>query len=106
MRAIVVGPDDDGLGEALEAEGVEVTRIPEVATRPALESAGVTDADALVLTQATGATAIPVARDINDGVRIVVYAEDDLPDFARGQADLIVDPRLLSVDAVAEELAA
>jgi 3-hydroxy-3-methylglutaryl CoA synthase len=106
MKAIVVGPDDDGLGDALEAEGVEVTRILEVATRPALESAGVTDADALVLTQTAGATAIPVARDINDGVRIVVYAEDDLPDFARGQADLIVDPRLLSVDAVAEELAA
>jgi len=106
MKAIVVGPDDDGLGEALEAEGVEVTRIGEVATRPALESAGVTEADALVLTQAAGATAIPVAKDLNDGVRVVVYAEDDLPDFARGQADLIVDPRLLSVDAVAEELAA
>ncbi|WP_134668951.1 DUF7126 family protein [Halorussus marinus] len=105
MKAIVVGPDDDGLGEALDAEGADVTRIEDVATRPALESAGVTDADALVLTQASGATAIPVARDLNDGVRIVVYAEDDLPDFARGQADLIVDPRLLSVDAVAEELA-
>ena len=106
MNAIVVGPDADGLGEALEAEGVEVTRIEEWGTRPALEEAGITEADALVLTVAQGATAIPIAKDINGDVRVVVYAADDLPDFARGQADLIVDPQLLSADAVAEELAA
>lgn len=105
MKAIVVGPDRDGLADALEAEGVELTRIEEYGTRPALEEAGVTEADALVLTEAAGATAIPIARDLNEDVRVVVYAEDDLPDFARGQADLILDPRLLSVEAVAEELA-
>ncbi|WP_135830081.1 DUF7126 family protein [Halorussus halobius] len=105
MKAIVVGPDPGGLGEALEAEGVELTRIEAYGTRPALEEAGVTEADALVLTEAAGATAIPIARDLNEDVRVVVYADDDLPDFARGQADLIVDPRLLSVEAVAEELA-
>ena len=106
MKAIVVGPDEDGLTDALEGEGVEVTRIEEFGTRPALEEAGITDADALVLTLAAGATTIPVAKDLNDDVRVVVYAGDDLPDFARGQADLIVDPRLLSARAVAEELAA
>ncbi|PSQ49808.1 CTP synthetase [Halobacteriales archaeon SW_6_65_15] len=106
MNAIVVGLDADGLGDALEAEGVEVTRIEEWGTRPALEEAGITEADTLVLTVAQGATAIPIAKDINGDVRVVVYAEDDLPDFARGQADLIVDPDLLSVEAVAEELAA
>ena len=106
MNAIVVGPDADGLGDALELEGVEVSRIKELGTRPALEEAGITEADTLVLTVAQGATAIPIAKDINEGVRVVVYAEDDLPDFARGQADLIVDPDLLSVEAVAEELAA
>jgi len=105
MNAIVVGPDRDGLADALEAEGVELTRIEEYGTRPALEEAGVTEADVLVLTEAAGATAIPIARDLNERVRVVVYAEDDLPDFARGQADLILDPRLLSVEAVAEELA-
>ena len=106
MKAILVGPDDDGLGDALDAEGVELTRIAEVANRPALEEAGITDADALVLTETGGATAIPVARDLNDDVRVVVYTDADLPDFARGQADLILDPALLSADAVAEELAA
>ncbi|UPW01155.1 CTP synthetase [Halorussus gelatinilyticus] len=106
MKAILVGPDRDGLGDALEAEGVELTRIDAVANRPALEEAGVTEADALVLTETEGATAISVAKDINDDLRVVVYTADDLPDFARGQADFIVDPQLLSADAVAEELAA
>ncbi|MFC7082458.1 DUF7126 family protein [Halorussus caseinilyticus] len=105
MKAILVGPDRDGLGDALESEGVEVTRIEEFGNRPALEEAGITEADALVLTEASGATSIPIAKDLNDDVRVVVYADDNLPDFARGQADLIVDPRLLSADAVAEELA-
>ncbi|MFC4447637.1 DUF7126 family protein [Halorussus aquaticus] len=106
MKAILVGPDEDGLGDALEAEGVELTRIETVANRPALEEAGITDADALVLTETEGATVIPVAKDLNEGVQVVVYTDDDLPDFARGQADLIVDPALLSAEAVAEELAA
>ncbi|NEU55797.1 CTP synthetase [Halorussus sp. MSC15.2] len=106
MKAILVGPDEDGLGDALEAEGVELTRIETVANRPALEEAGITDADTLVLTETEGATAIPVAKDLNEGVQVVVYTDDDLPDFARGQADLIVDPALLSAEAVAEELAA
>lgn len=105
MKAIVVGPDRDGLADALGSEGVEVTRIEEYGTRPLLEDAGVTEADALVLTEAGGATAIPIARDLNADLRVVVYADDDLPDFARGQADLIVDPRLLSAGTVAEELA-
>jgi hypothetical protein len=106
MKAIVVGPDRDGLADALESEGVEVTRIEEYGTRPALEEGGITEADTLVLTEAEGATAIPIAKDLNEDLKVVVYADDDLPDFARGQADLIVDPELLSADAVAEELAA
>jgi Trk K+ transport system NAD-binding subunit len=106
MKAILVGPDRDGLGDALEAEGVELTRIEDAANRPALEEAGITDADALVLTETEGATVIPIAKDLNDDLRVVVYTDDDLPDFARGQADFIVDPQLLSAEAVAEELAA
>src|SRR6056297_3054780 len=103
MKAILVGPDRDGLGDALEAEGVELTRIEELATRPALEEAGITEADALVLTETGGATVIPIAKDLNEDVKVVVYTDEDLPDFARGQADFIVDPQLLSAEAVAEE---
>ena len=106
MKAILVGPDRDGLGDALEAEGVELTRIEDVANRPALEDAGVVEADALVLTETESATGISVAKDLNDDLHVVVYTDDDLPDFARAQTDLIVDPQLLSAEAVAEELAA
>lgn len=106
MKAILVGPDGDGIGDALREEGVEVSRIEEFATRPALEEAGITEADALVLTETEGATAIPIAKDLNEDVRIVVYTDDDVPDFARGQTDFIVDPQLLSAEAVAEELTA
>ena len=106
MRAIVSGDDEHGLSDALEAEGVELTRVEAIATRPMLEEAGVTDVDVFVLTEAGGATAIPIAKDLNDDVRVVAYTDDSLPDFARGQADFIVDPDVLSTEAVAEELSA
>ena len=106
MNAILAGEDEYELGDALEAEGVELTRVDGIATRPALEEAGVTDSDLFVLTEAAGATAIPIARDLNDDLRVIVYTDDNLPDFARGQTDFIVDPDLLSAEAVAEELTA
>ncbi len=106
MRAVIAGPDDGELGRALEAEGVELTTVDGVASRPALEDAAIHDADLFVLTDVGQATAIAVAKDVNPDVRVVVYDEDSIPEFARSQADLIVDPNLLDASAVAEELAA
>lgn len=106
MRAVIAGPDGDGLGTALESEGVETTGVDGIASRPALEDAGIHDADLFVLTDVGQATAIAVAKDVNPGIRAVVYDENTIPEFARSQADLIVDPNLLSADAVAEELVA
>jgi hypothetical protein len=102
---ILTGPDDAGLGDALTDLDVEVVRIDGVTTREKLLDAGIEGADTLVLTDVRDATAIPVAKDDNPDVRVVVYAEDSLPEFARGQADLAVDPDLLGPDVVAEELA-
>lgn len=106
MRAVIAGPDEDGLGRALESEGVELTMIDGVASRPALEDAAIHDAELFVLTDVGQATAIAVAKDVNPAVRVVVYDENSIPEFARGQADLIVDPHVLDASAVAEELAA
>jgi Trk K+ transport system NAD-binding subunit len=106
MIAIVAGVDEDELGEALEAEGVEVRRIDGLATGETLTEAGVAEADLFVLTDTGDATAIPVAKDANPEIRVVLYARDSLPEFAKGQADLAVDPALLSADVVAEELVA
>jgi single-stranded DNA-specific DHH superfamily exonuclease len=105
MRAVIAGPDDGELGRALETEGVELTTVDGVASRPALEDAAIHDADLFVLTDVGQATAIAVAKDVNPDVRVVVYDEDSIPEFARSQADLIVDPHLLDASAVAEELA-
>jgi len=58
----------------------------------------------LVLTEVELATAVPVAKDLNEDVRIVLYADGSLPDFASRQADLLVDPDLLDAEAVAAEL--
>jgi len=104
--AVMTGPDEEGLGEALEAEGVAVTAIDGVANRPALEEAGIVDADLFVLTDPRAATAIVVAKDLNPDLRVVVYAHGSLPEFASAQAALVVDPDLLGPDVVAEELAA
>ncbi|WP_458209643.1 DUF7126 family protein [Haladaptatus sp. NG-SE-30] len=105
MRAVIAGPDENGLGSALETEGVETTRVDGIASRPALEDAAIHEADLFVLTDVGQATAIAVAKDVNPAVKVVVYDENTIPEFARAQADLIVDPNLLAADAVAEELA-
>jgi voltage-gated potassium channel Kch len=105
-KAIVAGDDVDGLGAALEAEGVETTSIDTPATADSMEAAGLADADLFVLTDLADATAIPLAKELNPDVRVVVYAHDTLPEFAKGQADLAVDPDLLGPEVVAEELVA
>ncbi|WP_224448882.1 DUF7126 family protein [Haloprofundus salilacus] len=104
MKAILCGPDEDGLADALADEGVELARIEGVVTRPALEDAGIVEAELVVLTDVAEATAIPLAKELNPDVRVVVYANQSLPEFAKGQADLAVDPKLLSASVVAEEL--
>jgi len=104
--AIVAGPDPEGLGDALEAEGVDVVRITDTVSASTLEDAGIEAADLLVLTDVAEATGISVAKDRNPNVRAVVYSRESLPEFTKGQTDLAVDPALLAADVVAEELAA
>lgn len=105
MEAIVSGPDEEGIAEALEAEGLSVTRLEGVVTRPRLEEAGVLDAELYVLTDVGQATTIPIARDLNDDLRTVAYARDSIPEFVRGQIDLAIDPRVADASMVAQELA-
>lgn len=96
--------DESGLEDALVGEGIDVTRIDGLADREALKNAGIDEADVYAITDVVQATSIPVARERNEGLRIVVYTRDSLPEFARPLADLIVDPDLLGPDAVAEGL--
>lgn len=104
--AVFAGHDDDGLAAALEAGGVEVAAVEGVADRPALEEAGICQADLFVLTDVGQATAIPIARDLTDDLRIVVYSGDSLPEFVAASEVLQVDPALLDAATVAEELVA
>ncbi|MFB6151408.1 MAG: NAD-binding protein [Haloarculaceae archaeon] len=104
MQAVFVGPDEEGLVDALREQDVDVRRIEGVADGDALAEAGVGDADLFVLTDAGQATAVVVAREQNPDVRIVAYTDDSLPEFVSGQEVLAVDPALLGPDAVAEEL--
>jgi len=103
-EAVVVGPDEHGLSEALREAGAGVTRVSGVASATALDDAGVADADLLVITDTGEATAIPVARERNPDLRAVAYAEGSLPESMAAVADLSVDPGLLSPEVVAEEL--
>ncbi|WP_336364250.1 DUF7126 family protein [Halalkalicoccus salilacus] len=96
--------DESGLEDALVAQGIDVARIDGLADREALENAGIDEADVYAITDVVQATSIPVARERNEGLRIVVYTRDSLPEFARPLADLIVDPDLLGPDAVADGL--
>jgi voltage-gated potassium channel Kch len=105
MNVLVAGPDVEGIGEALVSLGVDVVRVDGLANRDSLREAGVETADVLVLTDMNDASAIPVAKEENPDIRVVTYTHDSLPEFVRGQTDLAVDPKLLSADVVAEELA-
>nr|WP_305882782.1 CTP synthetase [Haloplanus ruber] len=89
----------------MESEGIDVAHVEGVLTADVLDDAGLADADLFVLTDLDEATAITVAKDRNPDVRVVVYSHDSLPEFARGQADLAMDPTLFGVEMVAEELA-
>lgn len=104
MNAILAGVDDHDIGAALEDVGITVTRAAGTANRPALEEAGIVDADLLVITESDLATAIPIANDLNDDIRIVVYAADSLPEFVKGQAHMHLDPDLFDPEDVAAEL--
>ncbi|QAU13417.1 CTP synthetase [Halorubrum sp. BOL3-1] len=104
LTAVVAGPDERGLGEELAALGVEIDRIDGLVTAAKLEAAGISDADLFVLTDVEEATGIPIAKELNPGVRIVAYASRSLPEFVATVADLAVDPDLLDAETVAEEL--
>lgn len=104
MHAIILGPDGD-LAGALEDEGFETTHIDGYGTREALAAAGVETADLLVLTDVDEATAVPIAKEANPDIRVVVYADRSMPEFVRGQVDLAVAPDVLDVAVIAEELA-
>ena len=104
MYAILVGPDRE-LEAALRDQGVETTRLGGPATGESLSDARVAEADLLVVTDVGEATAIPVAREANPGVRVVIYAPETMPEFVRGQVDLAVAPGVLSPDVIATELA-
>lgn len=105
MKAILVGTDH-ALEAALDDQGVETVRVDGPATRDALEAAGVAAADVVVITDVGEATAVPIAREANPDVRVVLYSPDTMPEFVRGQVDLAVAPGVLDPEVVAEELAA
>jgi hypothetical protein len=105
MKITVIGPSR-GLVEAFESEGATVSVLEGIATKEELSEVGVAEADAVVFTDVEEASAIPVARNVNPDVRVVVYDYDTMPEFVRPTVDLAVDPDLLEPEVVAEEIVA
>jgi|APHM01.1.fsa_nt_gi hypothetical protein len=103
MRVVIVGPSQ-GLVAAFEDRGVEVDRVAGVAVQDELEAAGVGDTDTIVFTDVREASAVPVARTINPDVRVVFYTDDAVPEFVTPSVDLTVDPDLLDLETVVDEL--
>jgi hypothetical protein len=103
MRVIVTGTDEYDIATAIDEAGHDVTTL-DIGNLPALESAGIDTAEVYVLTELEQATSIPLAKEQNPEVTALVYANGSLPDFARGQADLVLDPALFDPAEVAAEL--
>jgi len=104
MNVVFAGPDSEGLVDELRAGGADVTLTDGIADRPVLEAAGIHDADMFILTDASQATSVVVAKEINSDLRVVAYTDDSLPEFVSGQELFAMDPALLGPDALAEEL--
>lgn len=104
MEVILAGPDPEPVGDAIEAAGGTVTVLEGVPAAASLKAAGVEHADVLVLTDASLATAVPVALEVNAELRTVIYDERTAPAFVQGQLDLSVDPRLVDSEALATAL--
>lgn len=104
MKILVAGPDTEEIGPALKNAGASVTPLNGEVTARALREAGIDEAAVFVLTDPSEATAIPIAREAHDEVRVVVYANDSLPEFASPMADLIIDPAAIDQSVVVEEL--
>jgi Trk K+ transport system NAD-binding subunit len=103
MSVIVTGTDEYDIAAAIDDAGHDVTTV-DIGNLEALEEAGIDTADVYVLTEHQQATSIPLAKERNPEVSALVYADGSLPDFARGQADLVLDPALFDPDDVAAEL--
>jgi hypothetical protein len=103
MRVIVSGPDEQDIAAAIAEEDHDVTAV-DIANMETLETVGISRTDVYVLTEFEQATSISLAKEANPDVRVLAYAEGSLPDFARRQADLVLDPALFDTTEVAEEL--
>jgi hypothetical protein len=101
---VVVTPPNQDLQNALEAADVEYHSV-EDPTGEELEAADVATAGTVVLTDVGQATAIPIVKDLNPDISVVVFSAGTIPPFARPQADLIVDPALVDAETLAAELA-
>ena len=105
MTRIILGGDGaTDLTAALQDTGVCVERIPAPITADSLETAGIETAAMYVLTDPNEATSIPIAREQNPDIDVVVIAPDSLPDFANHLADLVVRPDHFEQTLLIEEI--
>jgi len=90
MKVVTVGIDTESI-DAVRDAGHEVS-VADGYGDEALIEAGVEDADAVIVGSGYP-TQVIVARDLNPEARVVVVA-DDVPEFVRGNADLILSEEL------------
>lgn len=101
-EVIVVGPDEYGLTGRFSDAGVEAVQLDDRPIGSDLTAAGIAEAGALVVTDAGLATLVSVAKEHNDRLTVVFYARGGLPPYASRQADVAVDPQLVTPDELVE----
>ena len=101
---IILGPDDEGIGEQLQQTAVSVAQLDDTPIGEDLIGAGIAEARVLVVTDIRHASSIPVACEHNNQLQVIVYTEDSLPPFASAQTDFALDPHLISVTDVVDAI--
>jgi len=90
MKIVTIGVDTETV-DVLHDAGHEVSSTDSFGT-DALREADVTEADAVIVGEGYP-TQVVVAKDLNPDARVVVVS-DDVPEFVRGNADLILSEEL------------
>lgn len=102
---LIVGPDEFDITARFRETDISAIHLDGVPVGADLDDAGIEEAKVVLLTHVDHASLIPVAKERNPDIQIVLYTSARLPPFASRQADVAIDQALVEVEEVIDAVA-